>query len=88
MDVAGWCGSCGESFRLLEVVEDGNAANCPRCGTPFAPAYAAVVAQAVRQLAAGAAAVAAAGRQLRDVAPGLHIDRTKLGADLDRALTD
>lgn len=88
MDVGAWCGACGDSFRLLQVVEDGNAASCPRCGSSFAPAYAVVVAQAVRRQASAAANLAAAGQQLRDVAPRLHVDWAKLDADLDRARSD
>lgn len=86
MDVAAWCGRCGDSFRLLEVVDDGNAGRCPRCGEPFAPGYAPVVAAAVRQLSAAARTIASAGNQLAELAPKLHIDAGKLAADLTEVL--
>ena len=86
MTVTAWCGMCGESFRLLEVVEGGNAGRCPRCGESFAAGYTAVLAGAVHQLASAADALDGAARQLADVAPALHVDRRKLYAELDDAL--
>lgn len=86
MDVAAWCGNCSESFRLLEVLQDGNAGSCPRCGYRFSPSYATVVAGAVGRVIEAAAALDSAARLLRDTAPQLHVDRDKLHADLDRAL--
>lgn len=86
MDVAGWCGTCGEPFRLVEVVEDGNGGRCPRCGQVFAPGYGVVLADGVRQLVTAAKALAGAAQTLSEIAPGLHVDRTRLYADLDRAL--
>ncbi|MDP9431603.1 MAG: hypothetical protein M3P91_02470 [Actinomycetota bacterium] len=86
MDVGAWCGHCSESFRLVELLQDGNAGSCPRCGYRFAPSYAAVEAGAVRRVIEAAAALEAAGRLLRDTAPELHLDRQKLFTDLERAL--
>lgn len=86
MDVAGWCGTCGEPFRLVEVVEDGNGGRCPRCGHVFAPGYGVVLADSVRQLVAAAQALSGAAATLAEIGPGLHVDRTKLYADLDRVL--
>jgi hypothetical protein len=86
MNISAWCGICGESFRLLEVMEGGTAGRCPRCGEPFAAGYAAVLAGAVNQLATAADALESAVRQLADVAPALHVDRRKLYAELDDAL--
>ncbi|HLZ38709.1 MAG TPA: hypothetical protein VKP64_13360 [Mycobacteriales bacterium] len=86
MNIPAWCGFCGESFRLHEVLEGGNAGACPRCGEAFASGYSAVLAAAVNQLRAAADALDSAARQLADVAPALHVDRRKLYAELDDAL--
>lgn len=84
-----WCGRCGESFPLLEVVESTGSAqvgHCPRCGVALAPGYAAVLVSAVRQVLAAAAALDASGSQLADVAPLLHIDRRALAEGLESSL--
>ena len=81
-----WCGRCGESFALLEVVESSAPAHCPRCGVALAPEYAAVLVSAVRQVVAAAAALDAAGSQLADIAPLLHIDRRALAEGLESSL--
>ena len=89
MGLGAWCGRCGESFTLVEVVEpagDDLVGACPRCGRPFAPAYTSVLVPAVRQLIAATAALEAAARQLRDIAPGLHVDGRALAAELEEAL--
>lgn len=86
MDVAAWCGRCGQQFRLLEVLAAPHAGHCPRCGEPFAASYTAVVAAAVRQLDVAVGALAAAGQQLVDVAPRLHVDTAQLAADLHEVL--
>ena len=87
MNVEAWCGFCGESFRLVEVVDAEAAGACPRCGRVFDPAYRAVVVAEVRQLLTAASALRDAGRQLRDLAPHLHVDArrlcTDIGAELD-----
>ena len=86
MRTGAWCGGCGRSFALAEVVEPGNAGRCPRCGRIFAPDYSAVLVAAVRQLLAAADALEAAARQARDVAPRLHIDARRLCDDLEALL--
>jgi hypothetical protein len=80
VEVAAWCGHCGESFRLAELVEDGFTGRCPRCGRDLAPGYVPVAATAVREVLTAAEALAAAGRRLRDVAPRLHVDARDLAA--------
>jgi len=86
MDVTAWCGRCGQQFRLHEALAAPHAGECPRCGEPFAAGYTAMVTTAVRQLELAASALAAAGQQLLDVAPRLHIDTAQLAADLRAAL--
>ena len=86
MDVGAWCGHCGESFRLAELVEDGFSGRCPRCGRDLAPGYGPVASGAVHEVLAAAAALAGAAKRLHDVAPRLHIDARKLNADLADAL--
>ena len=86
MKPAAWCGVCGRSFRLAEVVEPGHAGRCPRCGRIFAPDYSAVLVAALRELLAAADALEAAARQTRDVAPLLHVDARRLCADLEALL--
>lgn len=74
----GWCGRCGESFALREVVEpsgDLPAGACPRCGALLAPSYTVVMVAALRELLSAEQAVARAVAQLHDVAPALHLDR-------------
>ncbi len=86
MDLGAWCGHCGESFRLLEVLDGGAPGRCPRCGFRFAPGYVEVLAVELRGLAEAADRLVAGARQLDQVAPALHLDRRKLAADLDRAV--
>jgi hypothetical protein len=84
--VTAWCGRCGESFPLLEVVDSPTPGHCPRCGVALAPDYAAVLVSAVRQVVAAAVALDASGSQLADVAPLLHIDRRALAEGLESSL--
>lgn len=89
MGVGAWCGHCGESFALLELVEpDGDVpvGSCPRCGAAFASGYTAVLVSAVRQLATAAEALHAAAAQLHDIAPALHVDVRTLTGDLQERL--
>jgi len=86
VDVGAWCGHCGESFRLGELVEDGFTGRCPRCGEDLAPGYGPVVSAAVHDLIRAATALEGAAGRLRDAAPRLHIDARKLCADLTEAL--
>jgi hypothetical protein len=86
MNVAAWCGRCGESFPLAEMVEGGFDGSCPRCGRDLAPDYVPVASAAVHDVLTAAAALAGAAGRLRDVAPRLHVDARKLSADLTEAL--
>jgi predicted nucleic acid-binding Zn-ribbon protein len=81
-----WCGHCGESFRLGELVEDGFTGRCPRCGHDLAPGYAPVASAAVHDAMRAAEALENALGRLTDVAPRLHVDGRKLTADLAAAL--
>lgn len=81
-----WCGHCGESFRLAELVENGYTGRCPRCGRDLSPGYAPIASAAVHELMRAAIAVHDAAARLRDVAPRLHIDARKLTTDLADAL--
>ena len=86
MDVGAWCGHCGESFRLAELVENGFTGRCPRCGRELAPGYTTVASAAVHDVLRAAAALENAAARLHDMAPRLHIDARKLTADLAEAL--
>jgi hypothetical protein len=86
MDVGAWCGHCGESFRLEELVADGYTGRCPRCGRELSPDYVPVASAAVHEVLAAAEALSAAATRLRDVAPRLHVDARKLTADLSASL--
>lgn len=83
MNVRAWCGLCGQSFELSEVVVPAHAGRCPRCGELLAPDYTAVLTSAVRRLLAALAATDDAGHQLGEVAPRLHIDTRRMYASLD-----
>lgn len=83
MNVSAWCGRCGESFRLAQVVDEGAVGRCPRCGEPFNSAYTVVVAGAVAQLLRAGEELRESVHRLREVAPLLHVDRARLYADLD-----
>jgi hypothetical protein len=86
VDVGAWCGHCGESFRLAELVTDGFSGRCPRCGCDLAPGYTPVASQTVHEVMTAAAALSGAAARLHDMAPRLHIDARKLNADLAAAL--
>jgi hypothetical protein len=86
MGLGAWCGHCGESFRLGELVEDGFSGRCPRCGRDLAPGYTSVASAAVHDVIRGAAALEEAAARLHDIAPRLHVDARKLAADLGEAL--
>jgi hypothetical protein len=87
MDVGAWCGHCGESFRLAELVEGAFDGRCPRCGEALAePSYLPVASGAVHDVVTAARALDEAASRLRNVAPRLHVDGRKLRADLADAL--
>jgi hypothetical protein len=86
VDVGAWCGHCGESFRLAELVEPAFSGRCPRCGRDLAPGYGPVASAAVHDLLGAAAELQAAAGRLRDCAPRLHVDARRLTADLTETL--
>ena len=86
MNVAAWCGSCGESFRLAELVEGAFDGRCPRCGFEYADGYLPVASAAVHDVLRAAASLQESMGRLRDVAPRLHVDGRKLHADLAETL--
>jgi len=86
MNLGAWCGHCGESFRLEELVASGYSGRCPRCGNDLSPGYAPVASAAVHELMQAAAALELASSRLRDVAPRLHVDARKLCQDITDAL--
>ena len=87
MDVAAWCGRCGGSFPLVEVIADPAAmGRCPRCHEPLADGYSATAVPAIRRLLDAAEALRATATELTATAPALHIDDTALGAELTRVL--
>ena len=82
-----WCGHCGESFRLAELVDGAFDGRCPRCGQELAEAsYLPVASAAVHDVLRAASALDEAATRLREVAPRLHVDGRKLKADLTEAL--
>ena len=87
MNTEAWCGHCGESFRLAQVVEAGNGGRCPRCGIVFSHEYNAVVTSAASQAIAAHAQLEHALQRLADIAPLLHIDREALSKSLDAHLS-
>jgi len=87
VNVGAWCGHCGESFRLAELVDGGFDGRCPRCGQELAEAsYLPVASSAVHDVLRAAAALDESATRLREVAPRLHVDGRKLRADLTEAL--
>ena len=86
MELRAWCGHCGESFRLAELVEGGFTGRCPRCSEDLAPGYLPVASAAVHDLIGAAATLEEAATRLAESAPRLHIDARKLSGDLGTAL--
>ena len=86
LNVPAWCGNCGESFRLAELIDGGFDGDCPRCGFAFAEGYLPVASAAVHDVLRAAAALYEASSRLRDVAPRLHLDGRKISADLVETL--
>jgi hypothetical protein len=86
VEVTAWCGRCGQQFRLAEVLVPPRAGDCPRCGEPFAAGYVGVVGSAVAAFERAADALLAAGTQLREMAPRLHIDAAGLAEQVRSAL--
>ena len=86
MNTEAWCGHCGESFRLAQVVEEGNGGRCPRCGIVFSHEYNAVVTQAASDAIAAHQKLEDALQRIAEIAPLLHVDREALYKSLDTHL--
>lgn len=86
MKVDGWCGHCGETFPLPQVVGEGSGGRCPRCGIVYNHEYNAVVTSSVMEFIAAAGALYDAAGRIADVAPLLHVDREALYKALDEHL--
>jgi hypothetical protein len=81
-----WCGNCGETYRLAQIVEEGAGGRCPRCGFVYSHEYNAVVGTTCAQILTASAALDDALSRLADIAPELHVDRDQLYATLDKHL--
>lgn len=86
MNTEAWCGHCGESFRLAQVVEEGNGGRCPRCGIVFSHEYNAMVTASATQVIEAHQRLEAALQRVAEVAPLLHVDREALIKSLDSHL--
>lgn len=86
MNTEAWCGHCGESFRLAQVVEEGTGGRCPRCGIVFSHEYNAVVTTSAQQVIAAHAQLEQGLQRLAEIAPLLHVDREALFKTLDAYL--
>jgi hypothetical protein len=87
VDVAAWCGRCGGSFPLVEVIADpGAMGRCPRCSEPLGEGYAATVVPAIRRLLDAAQTLRDAATELTATAPSLHIDGPAVAAQISEAV--
>ena len=86
MKLDGWCGHCGESFNLAQVVSEGTGGRCPRCGIAFNHEYNAVVTSSIAALVRAYAELHDAAQRLADTAPLLHVDRASMYKSLDAHL--
>ena len=86
MNVDGWCGHCGESFRLAQVVAEGAGGRCPRCGIVYNHEYNAVVTASVAEFIKAAELLDDASARIAETAPLLHVDREALYKTLDQHL--
>lgn len=87
MNTEAWCGHCGESFRLAQVVEEGNGGRCPRCGIVFSHEYNAVVTTSASQAIEAHQRLEHALQRIAEIAPLLHVDREALYKSLDAHLS-
>ena len=87
MNTEAWCGHCGESFRLAQVVEEGNGGRCPRCGIVFSHEYNAVVTTSALQVLDAHQRLEDALQRIQEIAPLLHVDREALYKSLDTHLS-
>jgi hypothetical protein len=88
MQLTAWCGNCGESFGLAELVDGGFTGRCPRCGVDLASSYGPVVSAAVHDLLAAVATLEQAAARLAETAPRLHIDTRSLSEQVAASLGD
>ncbi|HZG94469.1 MAG TPA: hypothetical protein VEZ46_07125 [Mycobacteriales bacterium] len=86
MTLDAWCGHCGETFRLAQIVEEGAGGRCPRCGFVYNHEYNAVVTTTCTHILTAAQALNDAAQRLADIAPQLHVDRDQLYTALDKHL--
>lgn len=86
MNVDGWCGHCGETFRLAQIVDEGSGGRCPRCGIVYNHEYNALVTSTVAEFVASADVLYEAAGRLADIAPLLHVDREAFYKALDEFL--
>lgn len=86
MNTEAWCGHCGESFRLAQVVEEGTGGRCPRCGFVFSHEYNAVVTSAASEAIAAHQRLLQSLQRINEMAPQLHVDREALFKSLDEFL--
>jgi uncharacterized Zn finger protein len=86
LNTEAWCGNCGESFRLAQVVEEGSGGRCPRCGIVYSHEYNAVVTSAASDVIAAHLRLEHGLQRLADIAPLLHVDREALIKSLDEHL--
>lgn len=86
MNTEAWCGHCGESFRLAQVVEEGNGGRCPRCGYVFSHEYNAVVTTEAQRVMNAHAQLEHSLQRLVEIAPQLHVDREAMYKGLDAFL--
>jgi uncharacterized paraquat-inducible protein A len=88
MQLRAWCGNCGESFALAELVEGGFTGRCPRCDVDLAGGYAPVASTAVHDLLSAVATLEQAAARLAETAPRLHIDTRALSEQVAASLGD
>jgi hypothetical protein len=87
LNTEAWCGHCGETFRLAQVVEEGNGGRCPRCGYVYSHEYNAVVTASAAEVIDAHRGLEHALQRITDIAPLLHIDREALHKSLDAHLS-
>ncbi len=87
MNTEAWCGHCGESFRLAQVIEEGSGGRCPRCGIVFSHEYNAVVTSSAAQVIDAHQRLEHGLQRIAEMAPLLHVDREALFKSLDEHLS-